>query len=255
MWKKDEPTPATQPRSESSSRAESRRSTGEASSSERAIIGPSIKINGEVSGDEDLLIQGQVDGSVELELHAVTIGRDGRVKANITARVVTVEGNVEGDLIAQEQIILRGSARVVGDITAPRVVLEDGASFKGLVDMGERPEAKSASNSKATGGSSRASDSDSGKTNSESSTSSVLSSTSKGTDGSEVSGQGGSLASWTGCIGSGAPPRRTPSPANRTNGHLRPWSGLRPESRRSSRVWTRIARTPSWTSARPPKAI
>ncbi len=162
MWKKDEPTPATQPRSEAPPRAESRRSPAETTSSERAIIGPSITIKGEVSGNEDLLIQGQVEGSVELELHSVTVGRDGRVKANITARVVTVEGNVEGDLLAEEQIILRSSARVMGDITAPRVVLEDGASFKGLVDMGERHEANRASNSKSknASGSNRSPDAD-----------------------------------------------------------------------------------------------
>jgi cytoskeletal protein CcmA (bactofilin family) len=59
------------------------------------------------------------------------------VKANISGRVVTVEGEVEGDLRAQEQVILRSSARVQGDLTAPRVVLEDGANFRGLVDMGE----------------------------------------------------------------------------------------------------------------------
>ena len=107
------------------------------SQGERATIGRSIIIKGEVRGDEDLLIQGQVDGSVDLKQHAVTVGGDGRVKANITARIVTVEGEVEGDLKAKEQVILRSSARVQGDLTAPRVVLEDGASFRGLVDMGE----------------------------------------------------------------------------------------------------------------------
>jgi cytoskeletal protein CcmA (bactofilin family) len=193
MWKKDEPTPAAPPRSEAPSRAESRRSTGDAPSSERAIIGPSITIKGEVSGDEDLLIQGQVEGSVELDLHSVTVGRDGRVKANITARVVTVEGNVEGDLLAEEQIILRSSARVMGDITAPRVVLEDGASFKGLVDMGERPDASRTSNAKAKGatGSARSSDADASKGTSESSasggsSSSVRASSGKDAEGSEV---------------------------------------------------------------------
>ncbi len=103
-----------------------------------ATIGPSIVIRGEVSGNEDLLIQGQVDGSVALDLHAVTVGGGGRVKADITGRIITIEGNVEGDLRAKEQIILRGSATVQGDLKAPRVVLEDGASFRGLVDMGAR---------------------------------------------------------------------------------------------------------------------
>ena len=191
MWKKDEPTPTPQPRSEASPRAETRRSTGGSSSGERAIIGPSITIKGEVTGDEDLLIQGQVDGTVTLEEHSVTVGRDGRVKANITARVVTVEGNVEGDLLAQEQIILRSAARVMGDITAPRVVLEDGASFKGLVDMGERPEANRASNAKtkSVGGSSSSADDETGKSGSDASsgaTSTARSSSGKETEGSKL---------------------------------------------------------------------
>jgi cytoskeletal protein CcmA (bactofilin family) len=103
-----------------------------------ATIGPSIVIKGEVSGNEDLLIEGKIDGSVALDLHAVTVGGGGRVKANITGRVITIEGEVEGDLTAEEQIILRGSSTVHGDLKAPRVVLEDGATFRGLVDMGAR---------------------------------------------------------------------------------------------------------------------
>jgi len=138
MWKKDEMAPSTPTgpaqAERTPTRESARRSAGPA---ERATIGPSITIRGEVSGDEDLLIQGRVDGSVDLELHAVTVGPEGRVKANIAARVVIVEGSVEGDLKAQEQVILRSTAHVQGDITAARVVLEDGASFRGLVDMGE----------------------------------------------------------------------------------------------------------------------
>lgn len=138
MWKKDEVSPAgaNEPRPEERSRR-SDPLPPTRSSSERATIGPSITIRGEVSGDEDLLIQGRVDGSVDLQQQSVTVGREGQVKANITGRVVTVEGEVEGDLRALEQVILRGSAQVQGDITAPRVVLEDGASFRGMVDMGD----------------------------------------------------------------------------------------------------------------------
>jgi cytoskeletal protein CcmA (bactofilin family) len=101
-----------------------------------ATIGPSIVIRGDVSGEEDLLIQGRIDGSVELAAHSVTVGGGGRVNADIAGRVITIEGDVEGDLTAAEQIVLRGSAKVLGDLQAPRVVLEDGASFRGLVDMG-----------------------------------------------------------------------------------------------------------------------
>jgi cytoskeletal protein CcmA (bactofilin family) len=139
MWKKDE-APAQTPtaaRPEPTPRPERHAPAPAPAAAERASIGRSITIKGEVTGDEDLLIQGRVDGSVDLKQHSVTVGPDGEVKASITARVVTVEGRVEGDLSADEQVILRSSATVHGDITAPRVVLEDGARFRGGVDMGE----------------------------------------------------------------------------------------------------------------------
>ena len=149
MWKKEEmqpptpaprmdPTPASERPAPVSSHAH------HTSSSERATIGRSITIRGEVTGDEDLLIQGRVDGSVDLKQHSVTVGREGEVKANIAARVVTVEGKVEGNLTADEQVILRASATVQGDLSAPRVVLEDGARFRGGVDMGETASKKAA---------------------------------------------------------------------------------------------------------------
>ena len=107
---------------------------------ERATIGRSIVVRGDVSGDEDLLIQGRVEGSVNLRQHSVTIGPDGEVNASIAGRLVTVEGRVEGNIDGAEQVILRSSAYVKGDIKAPRLVLENGARFRGLVDMGEEEE-------------------------------------------------------------------------------------------------------------------
>jgi cytoskeletal protein CcmA (bactofilin family) len=145
MWKKDE-DPSTQPSSESRTPSVSAPRSSSAGGS-RATIGPSISIKGDVTGSEDLLIQGQVDGSVSLGKHAVGVGSEGRVKANIVGRLITIEGRVEGDLTAEEQIILRGSAQVHGDIKAPRVVLEDGATFRGLVDMGTTSTKASASDS------------------------------------------------------------------------------------------------------------
>ena len=106
----------------------------------RSVIGRSISIKGEITGNEDLLIQGQVDGSVELKKHSVTVGIDGVVKANISSKFVTVEGKVEGNLSAEVQIVLRSSASVQGDITSPRIVLEDGGLFRGGVDTGEGAE-------------------------------------------------------------------------------------------------------------------
>ena len=158
MWKKDEGSPAQPTAQQGTPRAPTTRQTS-SSASGRATIGPSISIKGDVTGSEDLLIQGRVDGSITLDNYAVSVGNDGRVTANITGRVITIEGNVEGDLTAEEQIVLRGSAQVHGDIKAPRVVLEDGATFRGLVDMGA-PKAKApqagapAASTKSTGGSS-----------------------------------------------------------------------------------------------------
>lgn len=105
----------------------------------RASIGRSITIRGEVTGEEDLVIEGRVDGSVDLKQHAVTVGPGGMVKAGIAGRIVTVEGTVQGDLHGEEVVVLRSTAVVQGDITTPRLVLEDGASFRGAVDMGDRP--------------------------------------------------------------------------------------------------------------------
>jgi cytoskeletal protein CcmA (bactofilin family) len=132
MWKKED-GPSVPDTNDNSPRTAGPRT---ANATGRAVIGPSISIKGDVTGSEDLLIQGKVDGSVTLDHHAVGVGSEGRVNANIIGRIITIEGRVEGDLTAEEQIILRGSAQVHGDIKAPRVVLEDGATFRGLVDMG-----------------------------------------------------------------------------------------------------------------------
>jgi cytoskeletal protein CcmA (bactofilin family) len=136
MWKREDTQDRPEPRPERPA-AQDMQTSARSGRGERATIGPSISIRGDVTGDEDLLIQGRVEGSVQLEQHMVTIGPQGQVKADISARVVTVEGTVEGNLRADEQVVLRGSARVLGDIVAPRVMLEDGAYFRGGVDMGE----------------------------------------------------------------------------------------------------------------------
>jgi cytoskeletal protein CcmA (bactofilin family) len=138
MWKKDELSDETRLRSPEVTPAPApppRR----AEAPNVATIGRSIRFKGEITGDEDLLIQGRVEGSVSLKQHTVTVGPEGDVKATIAARLVMIEGRVEGDLTADEQVILRSSASVQGDIVAPRVVLENGARFRGGVDMGEEP--------------------------------------------------------------------------------------------------------------------
>jgi len=190
MWKKDEETTqATNPKmtdARGGSGSTTRASTGPART---ATIGSSITIHGEVTGDEDLLIQGQVDGSVELKEHAVTIGGDGQVTASIHARVVTVEGRVDGDIEAQEQVILRSSSRVEGDITAPRVVLEDGARFRGGVDMGDPTKVPSREDTSSTSRSAKSRTES--KTTSSSTSGSSSSSGSKSSSGSTKSKSSG----------------------------------------------------------------
>ena len=99
------------------------------------MIGPSIVIKGTVSGDEDLLIQGTVEGAVELGGHEVSVGQSGTVKADITAKVVRIDGEVAGDIKGHEKVVISKSGNVRGNIVAPRVTLEDGAIFKGSIDM------------------------------------------------------------------------------------------------------------------------
>ncbi len=100
-----------------------------------AMIGPSIVINGKISGDENLTIEGTVEGSIELPNQDVLIGQSGRIKADIHGKVVHIEGNIEGDITGVEQVIISNSGNVRGNLVAPRVTLEDGAVFKGSIDM------------------------------------------------------------------------------------------------------------------------
>ncbi len=109
------------------------------SSKEQALIGSSIKIEGSLSGGEDLLVEGQINGKIELDQHNVTIGSNGRIKADIQGRSIVVMGDVKGNLYGSEQIILRKSSKVRGNLFATRVSLEDGADFKGSIDMTSKP--------------------------------------------------------------------------------------------------------------------
>ena len=99
------------------------------------MIGPSIEIKGTVTGDEDLMIEGKVEGTIELGSHQVTVGPSGKVTADISAKVVNIDGEVSGDLTGGEKVVISKSGKVRGNIVAPRVTLEDGAIFKGSIDM------------------------------------------------------------------------------------------------------------------------
>ena len=96
---------------------------------------PSISIRGDVSGEEDLIVQGRVEGTVTLKQNNVIVGKEGRIKANVHARVIEIEGQVEGDLHGDEQVVVRRSGNIRGNVVAPRVTLEDGCKFKGSIDM------------------------------------------------------------------------------------------------------------------------
>ena len=122
---------------------------------EQAAIGPSISIVGDLTGGEDLTILGRVQGKIDLPQHSVTVGESGRVDADIHAKVVSVAGEVHGNLLAGEQILIRKTATMLGNLTAPRVGLEDGCRFRGSVDMESQPDkgrAASAPTPRAPGG-------------------------------------------------------------------------------------------------------
>lgn len=114
---------------------------------EVAHIGKSVVVKGELSGSEDLYLDGEVEGSIELRGHSLTVGPNGRVRANIQARDVTVHGKVDGNVRGTDRVELKRSAVVAGDIMTQRVVIEDGAFFKGGIDIqreGAKVEGKAA---------------------------------------------------------------------------------------------------------------
>ena len=102
---------------------------------EQATIGKTIRIKGDLMGEEDLLIEGHVEGKIQLRKHNVTVGKNGHVNADMHGKIISIEGDVEGNLFGEDQLILRQSSKVRGNITAPRVILEDGSNFKGSIDM------------------------------------------------------------------------------------------------------------------------
>jgi cytoskeletal protein CcmA (bactofilin family) len=156
MWKKDEavrpaggpPAPAPPQAGAGGPRPESSHHT------EKDIvnIGKSVVIKGELNGSEDLTIEGHVEGTIQLKEHVLTIGPNGRIKAQVFAKSVIVLGEVTGNVTASDKVDIRDNGSVDGDIVAPRVAIAEGAHFRGSVDMqrkgpgsgAPRPEAKPA---------------------------------------------------------------------------------------------------------------
>lgn len=134
--KEDDQDTAADFKPTASSRSVESASTRAASrSGECAVIGRSIEINGDVRGNEDLRIEGDVSGTVELRNSNLTIGKEGKVRADVYAKSITVDGTTEGDLYASERVIVHVNANARGNITAPKVGIEEGAKFKGTIDM------------------------------------------------------------------------------------------------------------------------
>ena len=110
-------------------------------------IGKSVVIKGELNGSEDLTIEGHVEGTIQLRDHVLTIGPNGRIKAQVFAKSVIVLGEVTGNVTASDKVDIRDNGSVDGDIVAPRVAIAEGAHFRGSVDMqrkGGAPQAKGA---------------------------------------------------------------------------------------------------------------
>jgi len=105
------------------------------SSQDQATIGKSLVIKGEVTGSESLYIDGRVEGSINLPGNRVTVGRNGVVNANITAREIVVTGKVRGNLSASDRVDIRNEGSLTGDVVAQRISIEDGAFFKGGIDI------------------------------------------------------------------------------------------------------------------------
>ena len=154
MWKrKEEPEPVVNPVSPIkevttvSTMPQERRPeprpevSHDASKGAVAHIGKSVLVRGELSGSEDLYIDGQVEGTIELREHNLTVGPNGRVEANVNAKDVILLGNVKGNIRAADRVELRKSSSLIGDLLAARVVIEDGAYFKGSIDIQKAAEA------------------------------------------------------------------------------------------------------------------
>jgi cytoskeletal protein CcmA (bactofilin family) len=146
MWKRDEavrpaggqPTAAPQPPTPVQAGAPVHRpveKTGQLMEKDIVNIGKSVVIKGELNGSEDLTIEGHVEGTIQLRDHVLTIGPNGRIKAQVFAKSVIVLGEVTGNVTASDKVDIRDNGSVDGDIISPRVAIAEGAHFRGSVDM------------------------------------------------------------------------------------------------------------------------
>jgi cytoskeletal protein CcmA (bactofilin family) len=140
-----QPRPALTPTPAEENFSAARSNTPAGISQDQATIGKSLVIKGEVTGSESLYVDGRIEGSVNLPGNRVTIGRNGVVAANITAREIVILGKVRGNLTASDRVDIRNEGSLTGDVVAQRISIEDGAFFKGGIDIrkpGLKAEAK-----------------------------------------------------------------------------------------------------------------
>lgn len=109
--------------------------TSDSVSGASAMIGPGVKIKGQITSDEKLVIEGKVDGGITAKSHEVIVGKSGVLNADISAKVVRVDGRVKGDICGGDNVVISKTGNVLGNIQSPRVSLEDGAKFKGSIEM------------------------------------------------------------------------------------------------------------------------
>ena len=128
--------PRTEPRSPAPRAAEPRSPEVKApeGTPRASVLGPTLKFRGELSAQEDLIVQGSVEGSIT-HTQSLTVGTDGTMKGDIRARVILIDGKVEGDLYATESVNIRATAKVKGNVFAPRVGISEGAFFQGQIEM------------------------------------------------------------------------------------------------------------------------
>ena len=142
MWKREEVSKPVVP--SQATQAEpgigATRPAGRSEDRDVVTIGKSIVIKGELGGSEDLTIEGQVEGKIELKQHLLTIGSHGRIRAQVFAKSVVVLGEVVGNIKATEKVDIRDNGMVEGDIVAPRVAIAEGARFRGGIDMQQNAE-------------------------------------------------------------------------------------------------------------------